>query len=107
MKIALLNTAVLTSPGVYEYTEEIPLDKVKWILLHSVYESFIGHKSTAEVITELTGIPVEANRGNFVQEKGQTAIVFKLNERVPEGKILTKEEIEKIGYSFRILRKLK
>jgi len=55
-------------------------------------------------LTELLEVPVEMNRINYRQEPGDIAVVFKLNTRPPEGWILTREEIEAIGYSFGFLR---
>ncbi len=37
------------------------------------------------------------------QEENQVALVFKLKGRPTEGAILNKEEIEKIGYEFKIM----
>ena len=43
------------------------------------------------------------NRIMFEQQEGQKALVFKLLGRPEEGKILTTEEIEQIGYKFQLL----
>ena len=50
---------------------------------------------------------VEVNRMGYCQTTDDIAFIFKLRSRPPEGKILTREEIEKIGYDFGTLRKLK
>ena len=42
----------------------------------------------------------------FSQDVGQRALVFKLNGRPEEGKILTTEEIEAIEYKFQLLERL-
>ena len=65
--------------------------------------SAVGHDVTAQILTELLGVTVPVNRIQFQQEVGQDALVFKLNARAPEGKVLNREEIEAIGYSFKIL----
>jgi len=41
----------------------------------------------------------------YEQKTGDTAIVFKLRSKTLEGKILTREEIEEIGYEFYFLEK--
>jgi hypothetical protein len=69
--------------------------------------SAIGHESTAQILSDLLGIDVPVNRIQFAQQEEQTALVFKLQGRPPEGKILTREEIETIGYKFQILRRIK
>jgi len=60
--------------------------------------------NTSILLTELLEVPVEMNRINYRQEPGDIAVVFKLNTRPAEGRILTREEIEAIGYSFGFLR---
>ncbi|MCL2869812.1 YddF family protein, partial [Candidatus Saccharibacteria bacterium] len=69
--------------------------------------SAVGHESTAQVLTTLLGITVPMNRIQFRQAAGQVALVFKLNGRPEEGKVLTAEEIETIGYSFQKLTRTK
>jgi hypothetical protein len=45
------------------------------------------------------------NRIQYQQAPGNTALVFKLKGRAPEGKILTTKEIEEIGYEWGILER--
>jgi len=49
---------------------------------------------------------IPMNRIQFHKEIGQIAVVFKLNERPPEGDILNRQEMERIGYSFKIMERL-
>jgi len=39
----------------------------------------------------------------YAQEVGQQAIVLKINGRIPEGKILSLEDIEEIGYTLKLM----
>ena len=99
MKVGILNCAICTEPGEYSF-EKSSLEEVKKLLQKNDFVSAIGHQSTSEVLTELTGISIPVNRIQFSQKPGQTAIVFRLLGRIPEGKILSREEIEEIGYEF-------
>ena len=103
----LLNCSILTSTGVFSY-KMTTLEEVKKFLstLDLKITSAIGHKSTADILTELLGRPVNMNRIQYEQQVGEIAIVFKLRGRPEECKILSKEEIEKIGYDFFFLEKL-
>lgn len=101
MKVAILNTSIVTNDGNYTL-ESISLEQAIE-LASGETDSAIGHESTAQILTELLGVNVPMNRQMFAQSAGQQAIVFKLNGRPPEGKILSKEEIEAIGYSFKLL----
>ena len=101
-KLALLNTSILTNEGNYNL-RNITLDEARQLVKENELDSAIGHASTAEIMTSLLGVKVPVNRQMFHQEPGQQALVFKLNGRPQEGKILTREEIEQIGYKFQLL----
>ena len=45
------------------------------------------------------------NRVMYKQDSGDQALIFKLNGRPEEGKILSVEEIKEIGYEFGLLTK--
>lgn len=106
-KLALLNTSILTTAGTYSLID-ISLEEARELVAHNIgkLDSAIGHQSTAEIMTTLLGVEVPVNRQMFAQEAGQQALVFKLNGRPEEGKILTSEEIEEIGYKFQVLLRL-
>lgn len=104
-KIILFNSSILTDYGTFEYSP-IDLESAKKILRENGFESAIGHRSTAEILTEILQIKVEVNRMEYRQKVDDIALIFKLRSRPPEGKILTSEEIEEIGYDFGILRRL-
>ena len=106
MKLALLNTSILTATGNFTL-KEVTLEEAKQLITNNVdnLDSAIGHQSTAEIMTILLGVEVPVNRQIFCQEIGQKALVFKLNGRPEEGKILTVEEIESIGYKFQLLER--
>jgi len=101
-KLALLNTTIATVDGVFE-VRTISLEQARELVQSNELLSAIGHDSTAKIMTELLGVNVPMNRIQFEQEQGQTALVFKLKGRAPEGVVLTKEEIEEIGYEFKTM----
>ena len=106
MKLAILNTSILTTTGTFKL-QDITLEQAQQLVQDNEILSAVGHQSTADILTTLLGIEVPMNRIMFEQETGQRALVFKLNGRPEEGKILTQQEIEEIGYKFQILIKLK
>ncbi len=103
--VTVLNTSIITNFGTFLYVPK-SLDEIKLIIKEEEVQSAIGHQATAQILTELLEIPVEMNRIEYVQNTGDVAIVFKLRTRVAEGKILTREEIEEIGYDFGLLTKI-
>ena len=111
MKLALLNTSILTAFGSFQY-QPVSLSDAQLIAYNAVEPmlgpddgiiSAIGHESTAAVLTDLLGMPIAMNRIQFEQEVNQSALVFKLKGRAPECVILTREQIEGIGYEFGLL----
>ena len=105
MKTALLNTSIITTEGMY-HLYEISLEEARKIARENELDSAIGHESTAKIMSTLLGVEIPVNRQLFVQKVGQIALVFKLNGRPAEGKILSVEEIEAIGYKWQILERI-
>ena len=104
----IFNTSVITNYGLFEY-KPISLNKAKQLIKDAGDEliSAIGHKETAGIISDIFGQKIEANRINFIQKPEDIVVVFKLKKRAPEGVILTREEVEEIGYEFGLLKMLK
>ena len=102
MKLGILNTSILTEAGEYRLID-ITLGEAKIIVSTNELDSAVGHQSTADIMTTLLDIEIPMNRQMFSQKVGQSCIVFKLNGRPAEGKILTTEEIETMGYKFQLL----
>jgi len=97
----LLNTSIITADGNYSL-ETIILKDAKE-LVQDGFQSAIGHFATAQIISELLEIECPVNRIIYHQKLGEVAVVFKMNGRPPEGKILAREEIERIGYTWKKL----
>lgn len=100
--ITLLNTSILTVFGKYEYVPATLCD-VQSFVRGSDFQSAIGHQATADILTELLGVPVPVNRINYTQEVHDIAVVFKLRGRAPEGVIFDRAQVEEIGYDFGFL----
>jgi hypothetical protein len=107
MKLALLNTSIVTSDGSYRLTTISPGDArdMAQAYLHrgEGIESYIGHQSTADMMNKILGIPVPVSRDLFSQQRSQHALVFKLNGRQTVDRELGLEELEAIGYTFKTL----
>jgi Domain of unknown function (DUF1874) len=54
-------------------------------------------------MTMLLKFPVPPNRIDFTQTTEDVALIFKLKKRAPEGVILTRDELEQIGYELGLL----
>lgn len=106
MKVGILNGTIATTNGIYKISD-IDTADAKKLLVENGFISAIGHKATAEVISELLNIDVPLNRIDFKQEIGQKAIVLKLNKRAAEGSILSRKEMDEIGYSLKLMERVK
>lgn len=104
-KTVLLNTSILTDYGIFGYVP-LTLDAARRIANRENVESAVGHESTAEILTELLGVPVAVNRTNNKQAPGDQAIVFKLRGRPEEGRVLTRADIDRVGYDFGLLTRI-
>ncbi len=105
MKVGIFNGTVATTNGVYKISD-IRIEDAKKLICENGFISAIGHNSTAEAISDSFNMKIPMSRINFKQQVGQKAVVFKLNKRPPEGSILCREEIEQIGYSFKLMERL-
>lgn len=103
LPVAVLNTSIVTADGTF-VLETIGLDEARALVADPAgILSAVGHQSTAQILTELLEVEVPVNRITFAQQQGQVALVFKPHGRPPEGAILSRKEIEAIGYSFKRL----
>jgi hypothetical protein len=75
-------------------------DDARLMLKHHYIISIIGHDATAKFISQLTGVSIPVNRAEVKLKKGEAVLVFQLLQRLPEGKILTEEEITKIPHKW-------
>lgn len=86
--------------------KKIDLEQAKEILSNNSFISAIGHQSTADILKTLLDLDISMNRIAIKLQTDDTLIVFQVNQRLNEGAVLSKEEIEKLPYSFYLVRKL-
>jgi hypothetical protein len=75
-------------------------------LLSNGFTSAVGHQSTAEIMSAVLGMPVPYNRAQVYLEPGDEAVCFVLRSRPPEGRVLSREEVESVGYHIVYVRVL-
>jgi hypothetical protein len=109
-QLILLNTSILTNFGTYVY-RPLTLEEARELVKEFQREgksiqSAIGHQSTAALLSSLLGINVVANRVEYRQTIEDAALIFKLKKRPLEGKVLSREELEEVGYEFGLLQRI-
>lgn len=102
--VVLTNSCVISTPGIYRM-KEISYQDVRGLIRGERVESAIGHQPIADILSTLLDRDIERNRSSPHQRVGQIFIAFKLNTRIDEGSILNKEDIERIGYGFRLIER--
>lgn len=102
MKMAVLNTTIITADGDFSI-RTVTTEEARELIQSTPFVSYVGHKATAEVMSQLFGMEVKHSRELFHHQPGQVALCLKLNGRIPEGTILTVSEMEKIGYVFKTI----
>jgi hypothetical protein len=83
----------------------ISIEEAKEILKNNNFVSAVGHASTAELLTQLLGISVPSQRIQIFFGSGDIGVAFVLKTRIEEGKVLTKEEINKIGMDIYLIKR--
>ena len=77
------------------------VEEVKRFMSYRGFISAVGHKSTADFLSELLGVNVEYNRIQIELKRGDVVIVFQLQQRLPEGALL--EDLAGMKYQFFIV----
>jgi hypothetical protein len=78
---------------------EVSLENVKK-LLSSGFTSAIGHASTSDILTKMLGIEIQTNRISVKLEQEDILVVFQLQTRLEEGRVLTEAEISQLPTKF-------
>ena len=102
--VAILNSPVLTGWGVYSWTP-LTVEEAKELIAKHGYESAVGHEATAAFLSRLLGVEIPMRRirvamGGDTEGEFLHAIVLRLRERLPEGKVLSEEEMAKVEYDL-------
>lgn len=98
-----MNTPVLTNYGTYRF-EKISLATARKMAQGAT--SAVGHEGAAKALSFLLGVEVPTNRRKVSMRPGDSALVFKILERLPEGAVLTAEETLQMPYEFGKLERI-
>jgi hypothetical protein len=67
-------------------------------ILSKGFESAVGHQGAAVFLSRLLGIEVPTSRQSVFMRPGDTGIHFFPKQRLPEGSVLSDEEMKKIPF---------
>ena len=80
--------------------QKIDLETARRIIREMEFTSAVGHEATAKVLTELLGVEIPYNRIAVKMREGDSAIHFVLRTRLPEGKVLSEEELRALDFDL-------
>lgn len=103
--VYIFNTTVAPTSDLVYSLETISREQARDFLARSPrVVSAIGHEATAQIASAALGRDVPMNRITASMRAGDAAICVKLRERAPEGVILSREEVERIGFDLVLMR---
>lgn len=79
----ILNSAVITTPGLYNYIL-IDAEKAQKWLADGNFDSTIGYQETCDALEKLSGVKVPCNRKQIRMQAGDEALVFRLIMRMSD-----------------------
>jgi len=105
MKVYVFNTLIVPCDFGFcdQFTvkfRKIDKEKAKEILKNNEFVSAVGHQATADVLTAILGVQIPMNRIAVKMDKGDVGVHFFLKQRLPEGAVLGKEDLERLEYDL-------
>lgn len=97
--VHVLNTTIAPGLGTYRFSRIEETEARRIVQLCGIV-SHVGHEAAAQVATELLGTSVAFDRTPWEAKTGDTAIAVKLRGRALEGEILTRAEMDEIGFDL-------
>jgi hypothetical protein len=97
--IFLLNTPILTAYGSFCFSGPVA-PEVAAERLAAGFVSAVGHASSAAFLTRLLGLDVPVSRISVTMAPGDSALVLRLRARLPEGAVLSAEEMAAVPYEL-------
>jgi hypothetical protein len=91
--ISILSSAIQPVDGIQKRST-ISVEQAKELLIQAdTVVSYVGHPGTAAYLSQVLDLSVETTRGQYKPQTGDRAIAVTAKERLPEGQILSAEEM--------------
>jgi len=103
--VYILNAPVLTEYGEWRFNGPLTVEQAK-AQLNNGFTSAVGHAGTAEYISQKLDIVCAVNRTRVYMKPGDSALVFRVSERLPEGVVLSADELKVLAHELSVLTRI-
>jgi hypothetical protein len=76
----------------------LTVEEAKQLVASQPFVSAVGHEATAQLLSRLLGVTIPYNRIQIYMQPGDKGLHFFLRTRIPEGKILSEDELKGLDY---------
>jgi hypothetical protein len=102
MTVFVLNTLIVPidfdkNQSVNIKLTKISIEEAKEVLKNG-FISAVGHEGTAKVLSQLLSIEIPTNRITVFFNRADVGIHFFLKTRLPEGKVLSEQELKQLQF---------
>jgi hypothetical protein len=106
MTLYIINAPILTEYGIWEFSGPLSIDEARTILAGN-FVSSIGHEASAKLLSQILNMPIPVNRIQIKMQPGDAALILRLLQRLPEGKVLNESELKALDFELGLLKLLK
>ncbi|MBL1265994.1 STIV orfB116 family protein [Methylomicrobium sp. RS1] len=106
MTLYVINAPVLTEYGLWEFMGPLTVKEAREIL-DVGFVSAIGHDACAKVLSQILNITIPVNRISIRMQADDEALILRLKQRLPEGKVLDETELNSLEFELGLLKRLK
>jgi hypothetical protein len=99
----LLNSPVLPDFGHYQFEGPISMARAQ-NMASGGFVSAIGHEGAASLMSQLLDQSVQMCRKRIRLFPGDRALVLRLGQRLPEGRVLSYQELSQMPFELGILK---
>lgn len=106
MTLYVINAPILTDYGLWEFVGPLTISEAKRKLAGG-FVSAIGHDASASVLSKILKISIPVDRIQVKMLAGDEALILRLLQRLPEGKVLDETELQKLDFDLCLLKRLR
>ena len=104
-RLYLMNSPVLTDYGLWRFHGPLNRLQARELVTQGCI-SAIGHEGAAQLLSRLLQIKIQTSRIQVHFSPGDKAVVLRLKQRLPEGRVLSKDELKNMAWELALLERL-